>query len=209
METNGKKGKGNLFHRKLCLIAYLASPWIFFQYPNNWQLVFFPEELNNQSFQQHEFKVYFEITMLITQNRLSDNLKLEMILDSVIIKKKNSTVYRGLMKNCVTGGPVREGCWIVGRSKYHSVSLWRFFLWLGSKRRERRERRMMRLSGKENSLPALVHPRFPWTRIIDLFAVDVCFRDGACSNGTRSSPNLLLSFVEGDNKKRRKRNHRI
>lgn len=101
--------------------------------------------------------------------------------------------------------PVREGCWIVGRSKYHSVSLWRFFLWLGSKRRERRERRMMRLSGKENSLPALVHPRFPWTRIIDLFAVDVCFRDGACSNGTRSSPNLLLSFVEGDNKKKKEK----
>ena len=70
--------------------------------------------------------------------------------------------------------------------------------------RDERGERRMRLSGKENNLPALVHPRFPWTRIIDLFAVDVCFRYGACSNGTRSSPNVLLSFVQRDNKKKKK-----
>lgn len=70
--------------------------------------------------------------------------------------------------------------------------------------RDERGERRMRLSGKENNLPALVHPRFPWTRIIDLFAVDVCFRYGACSNRTRSSPNVLLSFVQRDNKKKKK-----
>lgn len=76
---------------------------------------------------------------------------------------------------------------------------------------ERGERRMR---GKESNLPALVHPRFPWTRIIDLFAVDVCFRYGACSNGTRSSPLVSTRFiipsfyysVERDNKEK---NHRI
>lgn len=85
--------------------------------------------------------------------------------------------YAGNVARFATVHPDKYYLILVGRRN-------RVFLSVGQQ--ETRGKRQMRLSGKENSLLALVHPPFPWTRIIDLFAVDVCFRYGACSNGTRS-----------------------